>query len=37
MELLVKRKLAGEEAAIESGEGELEIIGIEAAGFLDGA
>jgi len=37
MELLVKGKLAGEEAAIESGEGEFEIIGIEAAGFLDGA
>ena len=37
VELLVERKLAGEEAAIESGEGEFEIVGIETAGFLDGA
>ena len=37
VELLVERKLAGEEAAIESGEGEFEVVGVEAAGFLDGA
>ena len=37
VELLVERKLAGEEAAVESGEGEFEIVGVEAAGFLDGA
>src|ERR1700722_17508115 len=37
VELLVEGKLAGEEAAIESGEGEFEIIGVEAAGFFDGA
>ena len=37
MKLLVERELAGEEAAIERGEGELEIVGVEAAGFLDGA
>ena len=37
VKLLVERELAGEEAAIESGEGELEVVGIEAAGFFDGA
>ena len=37
VKLLVERKLAGEEAAIERGQGEFEIVGIEAAGFLDGA
>ena len=37
VELLVERKLAGEEAAVESGEREFEVVGIEAAGFLDGA
>ena len=37
VELLVERKLAGEETAIESGEREFEIVGVEAAGFLDGA
>ena len=35
--LLVERELAGEEAAVEGGQGELEIVGIEAAGFLEGA
>ena len=37
VELLIERELAGEKAAVEGGEGELEIVGIEAAGFLDGA
>ena len=37
VELLVERELAGEEAAVEGGEGELEVVGIEAAGFFDGA
>ena len=37
VKLLVERELAGEEAAIEGGEGEFEIVGIEAAGFFDGA
>ncbi len=37
VELLIERKLAGEEAAVERGEGEFEIVGIEAADFLDGA
>ena len=37
VELLIERELAGEEAAVESGEGEFEIVGIEAAGFFDGA
>ena len=36
VELLVKRELAGEEAAIESSQREFEVVGIEAAGFLDG-
>ena len=35
MELLVKRELSGEEAAIECGQGEFEIVGIELAGFFD--
>ena len=37
VKLLVERELAGEKAAVESGEGELEIVGIEAAGFFHGA
>ena len=37
VELLVERELAGEEAAVEGGQGEFEVVGIEAAGFLDGA
>jgi hypothetical protein len=37
VELLVERELAGEEAAVEGGEGEFEVVGIEFAGFLDGA
>jgi hypothetical protein len=36
VELLVERELAGEEAAVEGGQGEFEVVGIEAAGFLDG-
>ena len=37
VQLLVERKLSGEKAAVEGGEREFEVIGIEAAGFLDGA
>src|SRR6266568_4594274 len=37
MELLVERELAGKKAAIEGGEREFEIVGIETAGFFDGA
>ncbi len=37
VKLLVERELAGEEAAVEGGEGEFEVVGVEAAGFLDGA
>ncbi len=37
VQLLVERELAGEEAAVERRQGEFEVIGIEAAGFLDGA
>ncbi len=37
MELLIEGELAGEEAAVESGQGEFEVVGIEAAGFFDGA
>jgi hypothetical protein len=37
MELLVKRELAGKKAAIEGGEREFKIVGIETAGFFDGA
>ena len=37
MQLLVERKLAGQEAAVERGQGEFEVVGIEAAGFFDGA
>ncbi len=37
VELLVERKLAGEETAVEGGEGELKVVGVEAAGFLDRA
>ncbi len=37
VELLVERKLAGEEAAVESGEGEFEVVWIEAADLFDGA
>src|SRR5580704_1995866 len=35
VQLLVERKLASEEATVEGGERELEVIGIESAGFLD--
>ena len=35
VKLLVERELAGKEAAIEGGEGELEVVGIETPGFLD--
>ncbi len=34
VELLVKRKLAGQEAAVERSDGELQIVGVEAACFL---
>ncbi len=37
MEFLVEREVPGEEAMVESGEGELEVVGIEAGTFLDGA
>ena len=37
MELLVERELAGQEAAVERGQRELQIVGVEAAGFLDSA
>jgi hypothetical protein len=37
MELLVERELAGQEAAVERGQREFEVVGVEAAGFLDGA
>ena len=35
MQLLVERELAGEEAAVESGQGEFEVVGIEPARFFD--
>ena len=37
VELLVEGEMAGEEAAVECGQGEFEIAGIEAARFLQGA
>ena len=37
MELLIKREMTGEEAAVERGQREFQVIGIEAAGFLHGA
>ena len=37
VKLLVERELAGEEAAVERGQGEFEVVGIEAAGFFDRA
>jgi hypothetical protein len=37
VELLVERKLAGKEAAVERGQREFEVVGVEAAGFLDRA
>ena len=37
VKLLVERELSGQKAAVESGQGELEVVGIEAAGFLEGA
>ena len=37
VELLVKRKLAGQEAAVERGQGKFQVVGVEAPGFLDGA
>ena len=37
VKLLVERKLAGQEAAVESSEGEFQVVGVEAAGFLHGA
>ena len=37
VKLLVEREVAGQEAAVERGQGEFEVVGIEAAGFLDGA
>ena len=37
MELLVERKLAGQEAAVERGQGEFQVVGVETAGFLEGA
>jgi hypothetical protein len=35
MELLIEGELAGEEAAVERGQGEFKVVGIEAAGFFD--
>jgi len=37
MELLVEREVSGEEAAVEGGEGEFEVVGVEAGGFFEGA
>ena len=37
VKLLVEGELSGEEAAVEGGEGEFEIVGVEAAGFLESA
>ena len=37
MELLVEREMSGEEAAVERGQGELEVVGVKAPGFLEGA
>ena len=37
VKLLVKGELAGQEAAIEGGEREFQVVGVEAAGFLYGA
>ena len=37
VKLLVERELAGEKAAVERGQREFKIVGIEAAGFFDGA
>ncbi len=35
MELLVEGEIAGQEAAVESGESEFEVAGIESPGFLE--
>ncbi len=37
VELLVEREVAGEEAAVEGGQSELEVVGVEAAGLLERA
>ena len=37
VQLLVEGKLAGKETPVERGQGELDIIGVESAGFLDRA
>ena len=37
VQLLVERELAGQEAAVEGGEGEFEVVGVEFTRFLDGA
>ncbi len=37
MQLLVERELAGQKAAVERGQGEFEVVGIEPARFFDGA
>ena len=37
VKLLVEGKLAGQEAAVEGGEREFQVVGVEAAGFLHGA
>ena len=37
VQLLVERKLAGQKAAIEGGEGEFKVVGVKSAGLLRGA
>ncbi len=37
VKLLIEGELAGEETAVEGGQGEFEVVGVEAAGFLHGA
>jgi len=37
VELLVEGEMAGEEAAVKGGQGEFEVVGIEAAGLLEGS
>ena len=37
VELLVEREVAGEEAAVERGQREFEVVGVEAASLLDSA
>jgi len=37
VKLLVEGEMAGQEAAVEGGQGEFEVDGVEASGFFEGA